>query len=90
MHWGLLTARAIGWVSHPPISSERIHAETPVGLVTQVSMGNPHNLIYAKDGAPIDVASLPLESIGSEFENLPIFPARTNTEFVEVRARCPV
>jgi len=52
---------------------------------TLVSMGNPHNLIYAKDGAPIDdVASLPLESIGSEFENLDIFPARTNTEFVQV------
>ena len=51
-----------------------------------MSMGNPHNLIYAKDGAPIDVASLPLESIGSDFENLAIFPARTNTEFVEVRA----
>jgi diaminopimelate epimerase len=51
-------------------------------------MGNPHNLIYTKDGQPIDdVDSLPLQTIGSEFENLAIFPARTNTEFVQVRTR---
>jgi diaminopimelate epimerase len=30
------------------------------------------------------VADIPLAEIGSLFENLPIFPARTNTEFVEV------
>uniref|UniRef100_A0A7S0RW01 diaminopimelate epimerase n=1 Tax=Pyramimonas obovata TaxID=1411642 RepID=A0A7S0RW01_9CHLO len=51
---------------------------------TLVSMGNPHNLIYSKDGEDIKVADIPLEAIGSEFENLDIFPARTNTEFVEV------
>mmetsp|Transcript_29960 Transcript_29960/g.41487 ORF Transcript_29960/g.41487 Transcript_29960/m.41487 type:complete len:328 (+) Transcript_29960:72-1055(+) len=52
-----------------------------------VSMGNPHALVFSKDGEDIKVDKLPLEVIGSQFENLPIFPARTNTEFVEVVSR---
>ncbi|MEG3437570.1 diaminopimelate epimerase [Pannus brasiliensis CCIBt3594] len=46
---------------------------------TCVSMGNPHCITFVED-----VAAIPLESIGPEFENHPVFPARTNTEFIEV------
>ena len=48
-------------------------------LVTCVSMGNPHCITFVED-----VAAIPLESIGSLFENHPVFPKRTNTEFIQV------
>ena len=47
--------------------------------VTAVSMGNPHAVVFVPD-----TASLDLPCIGPLFENLEIFPERTNTEFVEV------
>ena len=47
--------------------------------VTAVSMGNPHAVVFM-DG--IDALDLPV--IGPKFENHPLFPQRTNTEFVEV------
>jgi diaminopimelate epimerase len=48
-------------------------------LATCVSMGNPHCMIYVAD-----VAAVPLTEIGSLFERHPVFPQKTNTEFVEV------
>lgn len=47
---------------------------------TAVSMGNPHLVIFLEE----DVHSLDLPKIGPLFENLPIFPERVNTEFVNV------
>ncbi|PZO39061.1 MAG: diaminopimelate epimerase [Pseudanabaena frigida] len=47
--------------------------------VTTVSMGNPHCMIFVDD-----VESIPLAEIGVLFEHHPVFPKRTNTEFVEV------
>jgi diaminopimelate epimerase len=47
--------------------------------VTTVSMGNPHCMTFVDD-----VDSIPLAEIGVLFEHHPVFPKRTNTEFVEV------
>lgn len=47
--------------------------------ITCVSMGNPHCVVFMDD-----VENLPLEKIGPSFENAPIFPDRTNTEFIRV------
>ncbi len=47
--------------------------------VTTVSMGNPHCITFVDS-----VAAVPLEQIGPQFETHPVFPAKTNTEFVEV------
>jgi len=47
--------------------------------VTTVSMGNPHCMIFVDD-----VDTIPLAEIGVLFEHHPVFPKRTNTEFVEV------
>ncbi|MFW6358525.1 MAG: diaminopimelate epimerase [Chroococcales cyanobacterium] len=47
--------------------------------VTCVSMGNPHCITFVEN-----VDSIPLESIGPQFEHSPVFPQRTNTEFIEV------
>ncbi len=48
-------------------------------LVTCVSMGNPHCITFVDDVDKID-----LGLIGPLFEHNPVFPERTNTEFVEV------
>ncbi len=47
--------------------------------ITAVSMGNPHAVIYQND-----IAGLNLPIIGPVIENAPVFPRRTNTEFIEV------
>ncbi len=47
--------------------------------ITCVSMGNPHCVVFCSE-----IGSLNLEEIGPQFENAPIFPERTNTEFVRV------
>jgi len=47
--------------------------------VTCVSMGNPHCITFVEN-----VAEVPLEIIGPQFEHHPAFPQRTNTEFIQV------
>ena len=47
--------------------------------VTCLSMGNPHAVVFVPDPA-----ALPLETLGPQFENHPLFPERINTEFVRV------
>lgn len=47
--------------------------------VTCVSMGNPHCITFVED-----VAAIPLEAIGPQFEHHSVFPKRTNTEFIQV------
>lgn len=47
--------------------------------VTCVSMGNPHCITFVED-----VATIPLEAIGPQFECHSVFPKKTNTEFIQV------
>jgi len=47
--------------------------------VTCVSMGNPHCITFVDD-----VAAIPLETLGPQFEHHSAFPQRINTEFIEV------
>lgn len=54
-------------------------------LMTCVSMGNPHAVTYSTaDGAPIDLVALDLAGVGPIFEKNGVFPAKTNTEFVQI------
>ena len=50
--------------------------------MTAVSMGNPHAVIFL-DGST-DLDAMNLEAVGPKFEHHPMFPQRTNTEFVEL------
>jgi diaminopimelate epimerase len=50
--------------------------------VTAVSMGNPHCITFVDC-----VDELPLAVLGPQFEHHPVFPQRTNTEFIEVVRR---
>ncbi|MTF37995.1 diaminopimelate epimerase [Cyanobacterium aponinum] len=47
--------------------------------VSCVSMGNPHCLVFVED-----IEQINLNEIGSKFENHPVFPQKTNTEFIQV------
>jgi len=47
--------------------------------VTCVSMGNPHCITFV-----LNAAAIPLSELGPQFEHHPVFPQRTNTEFIEV------
>ncbi|GAB4298642.1 MAG: diaminopimelate epimerase [Desulfuromonadia bacterium] len=47
--------------------------------VTAISMGNPHCVIFVDD-----VDLFPVETYGSLIENHPLFPRRTNVEFVQI------
>ena len=48
-------------------------------LITCVSMGNPHGVVFVED-----IKSIPLETLGPLFENHSMFPDRINTEFVRI------
>jgi diaminopimelate epimerase len=52
--------------------------------VSCVSMGNPHALVYSMDGSPIKLDAVNLFHVGPLFESHSVFPAKTNTEFVEI------
>jgi diaminopimelate epimerase len=50
-------------------------------VVTCVSMGNPHAVLFCDD-----VSQVPLEQVGPVLENAPIFPRRINVHFVQVNS----
>jgi diaminopimelate epimerase len=64
-----------GMVDHPVETKDGVYP------VTFVSMGNPHAVIFT-DG----IDTLNLAHIGPALEHHPLFPQRTNVEFVEVIA----
>jgi len=47
--------------------------------ITCVSMGNPHCIIFTDD-----VKSIAVSEIGPKIENHPLFPEKTNVEFIQV------
>ncbi len=60
-------------LSHPLIVGEKRY------LVTCLSMGNPHCVVFCDDPNALDLGVL-----GRQFETHPAFPERVNTEFVHV------
>ncbi|PSC71802.1 Diaminopimelate chloroplastic [Micractinium conductrix] len=67
------------------VVQQRLTVDGKEWLFTCVSMGNPHAITFGlSDGTPIKVDELDLPRMGPLFEHNAVFPARTNTEFVEV------
>jgi len=50
--------------------------------ITCVSMGNPHCITFVDD-----VRSIPVDEIGPKIENHPLFPEKTNVEFIRILNR---
>jgi diaminopimelate epimerase len=61
------------------IVGERIEAAGQTLHVTAVSVGNPHCIVFVPDPAAVDLARL-----GPALEHHPMFPNRTNVQFVRV------
>ena len=58
----------------------RVHErEIPI---TACSLGNPHCVVFVEDFAAVDI-----RHVGAAIERHPLFPERTNVEFVRVRDR---
>ena len=53
--------------------------------ITCVSMGNPHCVIYVDN-----VENFPVATYGPLIENNPLFPRRTNVEFIQIISRSEV
>lgn len=64
--------------------AQPLEVDGAVWTVTTVSMGNPHAVVFGKDGGPVKVDDIDLPHTGPLFEDNGVFPARVNTEFVEV------
>ena len=67
------TIEADKLVNHPVTIGDKEYA------ITCVNVGNPHCVVFSDY-----VDGVNLEEVGPLFENAPIFPERTNTEFVRV------
>lgn len=69
-----------------PLSREADTDALPLpGAPSAVSMGNPHCVFFVPD-----LAFVALETLGPQVEHDPLFPARTNVEFVQVIDRATV
>ncbi|MBI5892159.1 MAG: diaminopimelate epimerase [Deltaproteobacteria bacterium] len=56
-----------------------LHVGDEIFLITSVSMGNPHCVIFVQD-----IDKFPVKKIGAMIEKHPFFPKRTNVEFIQV------
>ncbi|MBL4721597.1 MAG: diaminopimelate epimerase [Alphaproteobacteria bacterium] len=70
-----------------PLASEMdtLHLDLSLGAVSDpvaVGMGNPHCVFFVEDADAIDV-----EALGAQIEISPLFPERTNVEFVSIHNR---
>ncbi|MFE5319682.1 diaminopimelate epimerase [Paenibacillus sp. NPDC056579] len=68
-------------VDQEPVLNHPVEVDGRQFLFTAVSMGNPHCVIYVDDAASFDLAAW-----GPKLEVHPLFPRRTNVEFVTVKS----
>lgn len=64
--------------STPPVIDYPLSVDGREFIMTFVSMGNPHAVIFLDE----DVSEFPVEAYGPKIEHHPLFPKRTNVEFV--------
>lgn len=66
-------------VAEEPVLGYPLDIDGKVWRISCVSMGNPHAVVFMSG-----IKDLDLVEIGPKFEKHPIFPRKTNTEFIEV------
>lgn len=69
-------------VAEEPVLEYPINIDGKEWKISCVSMGNPHAVVFTKN-----IKDLDLTSIGPKFEKHPLFPRKTNTEFIEILDR---
>ncbi len=71
--------RAIPLLRDGPMIEEKLGIDGEEFLVTCLSVGNPHCVLFVEELEEVDIARL-----GPRFEHHALFPERVNTEFVQV------
>lgn len=66
-------------IAEEPVLNYPLNIDGETWNISCVSMGNPHAVVFTTN---IDKLDLP--TIGPKFEQHPIFPRKTNTEFIEI------
>lgn len=66
----------------PTLIDRPVDFGTELYRITCVSMGNPHVVVFLNTDD--ELTQLPLEATGRKIEHHPMFPERTNVEFVHV------
>ena len=76
-------------LGHAKIVDERVIQASPYGAlkVAVVDIGNPHAILLRADGTFWGVDEASVLSIGPAIERAPVFPERTNVEFVRINDR---
>ncbi|MCX8065394.1 MAG: diaminopimelate epimerase [Candidatus Hydrogenedentes bacterium] len=62
-----------------PVLEEPIDVDGETVKITAVNIGNPHAVIFVPDAT-----KAPVSQLGPKIENHPLFPQRTNVEFVSI------
>ncbi len=66
-------------VDKEPVLNFPLDIDGKIWEISCVSMGNPHAVVFTTG-----IKELDLPVIGPKFEKQPIFPRKSNTEFIEV------
>ena len=66
-------------VNMEPVLNFPLDIDGKIWEISCVSMGNPHAVVFTSG-----IKSLDLPVVGPKFEKHPIFPRKTNTEFIEI------
>jgi len=66
-------------IADDPVLNFPLDIDGEIWKISCVSMGNPHAVIFMEG-----IHDLELPVIGPKFEKHPVFPRKTNTEFIEV------
>lgn len=69
-------------VKEQPVLNYPLDIDSKIWKISCVSMGNPHAVVFTEGIKDFDLITL-----GPKFETNPIFPRKTNTEFIEVLDR---
>ena len=70
------------WQDIPLAEDVDLNALPIDGSPSAVGMGNPHMVFHVEDAEAV-----PLEVLGPKMEHHPLYPERTNVEFVDIRDR---
>lgn len=68
-------------INKNPVLKYPLSVDGRIYPITCVSMGNPHAVIFLEDNS---LQKLDLTVLGPPIESHPVFPKKTNTEFIEV------
>jgi len=69
-------------IDEQPVLNYPLDIDGKIWRISCVSMGNPHAVVFTEG-----IKSFDLPVLGPKFEKHPIFPRKTNTEFIEVTDR---